>query len=574
MNETPDTHSPNPEPDKPGSVVTDPAELLVEKTRGLSLIWLIPLVALCIGVWLAYKTLSEEGPTITITFKEPGSLEAGKTKIKYKDVEVGTVETVKLSDDLSQVIVTAILEKNVEPHLGEATKFWVVEPRFGLNGVSGLDTLIAGHYIEVEFVDGKHSHHFVGLEHAPKISADTPGRHFRLLADSAGSLSEGTRLYFRDIQVGRIVSVDLAADRSKVVVDVFVDAPFDQLIHDNTQFWQTSGIDFTLGAQGINVKVGSLLSLLGGGITFDTPNFNDPTNLPSKPGTNFILYRDFASIAEGSYIHKIALMMNFDDSVRGLSLGAPVEVRGIQVGKVTSVRFNFDLETKKLRIPVYIEIDLDRIMPPDEIKKMKSTFLTEHSSGRYPGIEALVAQGLRARLKTGSLLTGQLYVDLDFYKDEPPTQLSYKGELPELPTLPSVAEAFKNDLAEILAKLKRLPLDKISEELLGTVQGSNRLMNSQDIKDSIRSLNVALKDVHELAQTSNKEIARISTNLDKSLNTTVKVLEQIDPGSPMVVDISNALEELAASARSIRTLTDYLERHPEALLHGKEGPKK
>ncbi|MFZ4700698.1 MAG: intermembrane transport protein PqiB [Candidatus Methylumidiphilus sp.] len=563
-----------PEQEKTGSLVVETEELVVEKARGLSVIWLIPLVALLIGGWLAYKTLSEQGPTITITFKQPGSLEAGKTKIKYKDVEVGVVETVKLSDDLSNVIVTAQLDKNVESHLGEGTQFWVVEPRFGLGGVSGLDTLIAGHYIQVEFSDGKPRREFIGLEHAPKISADTPGKRFTLMADRAGSLSEGTRLYFRDIQVGSIVGVRLADDRSDVLVDVFVDAPYDQLIHESSRFWQTSGIDISMGAQGIDVKVGSLLSLLGGGITFDTPNLNDPNNPPSKPGAKFWLHKDYANIAEGYYVHKIALMMNFEDSVRGLSVGAPVEVRGIQVGKVTGVKFNFDIETKKLKIPVYIEIDLDRIMPQSEIKKMETSFSQGIAAHHYPGIEALVAQGLRARLKTGNLLTGQLFVDLDFYHDDAGKKVIYAGDLPELPTLPSVAEAFKNDISEILAKLKRLPLDKIGDELLGTVQGSNKLMNSEDVKDAIRSLNTTLKDVHQLAQTTDKEIVKLTASLDKSLTTAVKVLEQIDPGSPIIVDVGKALEELAASARSIRTLTDYLERHPEALLYGKGGAKK
>ena len=551
-------------------------ELVVEKTRGLSLVWLIPLVALLIGGWLAYKTISESGPTITISFKDPGGLEAGKTKIKFKDVEVGTVKTVNLSADLSKVIVTAEMEKSIERHLGEGTQFWVVEPRFGLGGVSGLDTLIAGHYIEVEFVQGAPRREFIGLEHAPRISADTPGKHFTLLADNAGSLSEGTRIYFRDIPVGRVVMVDLAADKSNVVVDAFIDAPYDQLIHDNTRFWQTSGIDVSMGAQGINVKVGSLMSLLGGGLTFDTPNVQGSEHQPSKAGTRFVLFRDYASIAEGSYIHKISFMMNFEGSVRGLSIGAPVELRGIQIGKVTEVRFNFDVDTRKLRIPVFIEIDIDRILPAEEIQRLfnTNTLAAERAAGRFPIFEALVDKGLRARLKSGNLLTGQLYVDLDFYPENAPMKLAYGGERPELPTLPSVTQEFMNDATEIMAKLKALPLEKIGNELLGTVQGSNRLMNSPDVKDAIKSLNTALQDVHQLAQTTDKEIVKITASLEKSLGSVAKVLEQIDPGSPMMVDVNNALEELASSARSIRALTDYLERHPEALLHGKAGAKK
>jgi paraquat-inducible protein B len=557
----------NPPPD-------GPAELLVEKSGGFSLVWLIPLVALLIGAWLAYKTFSEEGPTVTIVFKDASGLEAGKTKVKYKDVEVGKVETLRLSDDLQKVVVTAKMEKAVEAHLGGDSKFWVVEPQLGLGGVSGLDTLVAGRYISVEFGHGKSARLFNGLEHAPKISADTPGRHFMLSADNAGSLSDGTPLYFRDIKVGRVVDVNLAKDNSEVLVDVFVNAPYDQLVRDNTRFWQTSGIDLSMTAEGVKLKVGSLLSLLGGGISLDTPSLA-AQGKPSEPGAHFTLHKDFASIAEGSHAHKQVFVMYFDDSVRGLAVGAPVELKGIRVGTVTDVWFTLDPVTHKIRIPVYIEIDPDRIVPPDQIAAYLQTYKAEIAAGRRPIFEKLVAQGLRGRLKSGSLLTGQLYVDLDFYPDDSPKTMDYSDKtFPRIPTLPSVVEEFQKDAKEIMAKLKRLPLEKIGEELLGTAQGTNRLVNSQDLKDTLRSMNHALQGLHQLSQTADREIAKLTASLDKSLSSATKILEQIEPGSPMVVDTARALEELAASARSIRALSDYLERHPEALLHGKGGAKK
>jgi len=555
----------------------DTADLLVEKSGGFSLIWLIPLVALLIGAWLAYKTFSEKGPTVTITFTEASGLEAGKTKVKYKDVEVGLVDTVQLSEDLGHVVVTAKMEKTVEAHLQADTKFWVVEPQLGLGGVSGLDTLIAGHYIGVEFGGGKGkpTNHFTGLEHAPKISADTPGRHFMLRADSAGSLTEGTPIYFRDIKVGRAVEIHLAKDSGSVLVDVFVNAPFDRLIHDKTHFWQTNAIDLSMSAEGVKLKVGSLLSLIGGGITFDTPNLNDPESKPSEEGRSFNLFKDFTSIAEGAHANKQAFVMYFDDSVRGLSVGAPVEIRGIRVGTVTDVWFGFDVATSKISIPVYIEIDPDRILPPDKIDDFFAAHKAEIAQGRRPVLEKLVQQGLRGRLKSGNLVTGQLYVDLDFYPKEPVQNLSYADKnFPRIPTLPSVVEELQKDLQEIVAKLKKLPLDKIGEELLGTTQGANRLVNSPDLKNAVRSMDAALKDVQQLSQTADRELVKLTAGLEKSLGAATKTLEQLEPGSPMVVDVGHALEELAASARSIRTLTDYLERHPEALLHGKGGAKK
>jgi len=572
MNETPGAEPPEAEKNHPPTGETP--ELLVEKSRGLPLVWLIPLVALLIGLWLAYKTLSEEGPTITIIFKDAGGLEAGKTKIKYKEVEVGTVETVVLSEDLSQVVVTAKLDKHVESQLGKDTKFWVVEPQLGLGGVSGLDTLIAGHYIAVEFAKGKPARKFNGLDHAPKISAGTPGQHFMLMADNAGSMTDGTPVYFRDIQVGRVVGVTLAEDKRDVLVDIFVNAPYDRLVHEGSRFWQTSGIEASMSSQGFNLKVGSLLSLLGGGISFYTPDLNDPKAKPSEPGSRFFLYKDFASIAEGTHFYRVPFMMYFDDSVRGLSAGAPVELKGIRVGTVTYIKFVFDVENNRLRIPVFLDIDADRIISEAEFEKFKALHQAEVAAGRRPVFEKLIERGLRGRLKTGSLLTGQLYVDLDFYPDSPPKSLVYGGEQPEIPTLPSITEELQASVTEIMAKLKRLPLDKIGDELLGTVQGTNRMMNDPEMKEAVRSMNTVLKDVHQLAQTADREIVKLTAGVEKSLGSAVKTLEQLEPGSPMAVDVGNALEELAASARSIRSLSDYLERHPEALLHGKGGAKK
>jgi paraquat-inducible protein B len=267
--------------------------------------------------------------------------------------------------------------------------------------------------------------------------------------------------------------------------------------------------------------------------------------------------------------------MYFNDSVRGLTVDAPVEIKGIRVGRVTDVWFNIDPTTHKIRIPVYIELYPDKIMPPEQLSNYRETNKVAIAEGRRPLMEKLVEQGLRGRLKAGNLLTGQVYVDLDFYPDSPPMKLSYEDKLfPQVPTLPSVAEEFQKDAREIMAKLKRLPLDKIGEELLGTAQGANRLLNSTDLKEAIHSLDVALKDVHQLSQTADRQILKLSGNLEKSLGTAVKILEQWEPGTPMMVDVGHALEELAASARSIRTLADYLERHPEALLHGKAGVKK
>ena len=548
-----------------------PDAVVVEKRHGFSIVWLIPLVAALIGAWLAYKTLSEQGPTITLTFREGTGLEAGKTKIKYKALEVGVVETVQFGPDLSDVIVTARMNKEVERHLGQDSRFWVVRPRVGLGGVSGLETVVSGTYIEVEFGGGKPARAFTGLEQPPIIRADTPGHRYLLLSDKLGSIQRGSPIYFRDIQVGEVLTTQLAEDKRNVLVHVFVNAPYDRLVRDQSRFWKTSGFEVSLGAQGIDVKMESLLSVLLGGIAFDTPT-HDESSAPSQGGAQFRLYDSFTDIAESSYTRRDFYMMYFEGSVRGLSVGAPVEVRGLRIGKVTEVKLDIDLKTGNIRVPVTVELELERILPPDKIKQFDETFGALRAEGRRPSMEHMVKRGLRAQLKTGSLLTGQLFVELDFYPDSPPLELVYGGPHPEIPTVPGALEAFQKTALDLLDNLRKLPMDRIAQELLGTMQGANRLVNAPEWRSAIRSLDATLKDVRTLAQTADRQVAALAADAGKTLGAARNTLESVDPEAPLMIDLANTLEELAAAARSIRALSDHLERHPESLLYGKGGP--
>ena len=547
-------------------------DAVVEKRRGLSIVWLIPLVAALIGAWLAYKTLSEQGPTITLTFREGTGLEAGKTKIKYKALDVGVVETVRFSPDLSEIIVTARMNKEVERHLGENSRFWVVRPRLGFGGVSGLETVVSGTYIEVEFGDGNPARAFAGLEQPPIVRTDTPGHRYLLLTDRLGSIQRGSPIYFRDIQVGEVLTTQLAEDKRNVLVHVFVNAPYDRLVRDHSRFWKTSGFEVSLGAQGIDVRMESLLSVLLGGIAFDT-SVHDEMDSPSRDGTQFRLYDSFADIAESSYTRRDSYLMYFEGSVRGLSVGAPVEVRGLKIGKVTEVKLDIDLKTGNIRVPVLVELELERILSADQVKQFDETYGALRAEGRRPGMEHMVKHGLRAQLKTGSLLTGQLFVELDFYPDSPPLELVYGGQYPEIPTVPGTLEAFQKTAMDILNNLRKLPLDQIANELLGTMQGANRLVNAPEWRATIRSLDATLKDVRALARTADRQVAALAVDAGKTLGAARNTLESLDPEAPLMVDLANTLEELAAAARSIRALSDYLDRHPESLLYGKGGPR-
>ena len=548
----------------------DAPELVVERRRGFSIVWLIPLVAALVGGWLAYTTLTEKGPSITITFKEGTGVEAGKTKVTYKALEVGMVESVRLSEDLSHVIVTANLSKDVKEHLREGTQFWVVRPRVGLSGVTGLETLVSGTYIEVEFGEGKPQRTFTGLEQPPAIPIDTPGRQFLLLANKLGSLQHGSPIYYRDIRVGEVSTTELAEDNQNVRVAIFINAPYHQLVRDNSRFWRTSGLDVSLGAQGINVKMESLLALLAGGITFETPV--SAQSQPSADGAQFRLYDTYAGIAEASFDRKDAYVMYFDGSVRGLDIGAPVEIRGIKIGAVTDVALQFNAKTSNVRIAVTTQIEPERILDREMIKQMEQLYSTAYAQGRRPAMEKLVEQGLRAQLKTGSLLTGQLYVDLDFFPNSPPQPINYSGRYPEIPTVPSTLDAFQKSVADILTDLRKLPLDKIANELLSTIQGANRLVNSPELIQTIRSLDATLQGLQKLSITTSRQIDGLASDVDKTLKTVQSALQIAAPGSPVMVDLASMLKELTMAARSIRVLADYLERNPQALLRGKSGP--
>ncbi|MDX1401137.1 MAG: MlaD family protein, partial [Kiloniellales bacterium] len=277
----------------------------VKPQRRISTVWLIPIIATLIGGWLAYRTISEMGPTITITFKDGGSLEAGKTKIKYKSVEIGEVEDVELSKDLTHVTVTAKMDKEAEPHLTEETKFWVVRPRVGVGGISGLETLVSGAYIEVDPRPGPPTRAFTGLEKPPGVTAQEAGTQYRLQAESLGTIGHGTPVFFRDIPVGRVVGYELAKDVRNVFIDIFIEAPHDREIQPNSRFWKVSAVEMSMGAEGFDLKVGSLAAIIGGGIAFLTPVTATGTGEPSPPLSVFRLYESYASQAEAKFTHKV-----------------------------------------------------------------------------------------------------------------------------------------------------------------------------------------------------------------------------------------------------------------------------
>ncbi len=532
----------------------------VRDAHRFSLIWLIPIVAAVIGLVLAVKTLSERGPTITIDFASAEGLEAGKTRIKYKDVEVGRLETIQLDQDLSQVKVTASMVPEIAPYLTGSTRFWVVRARVAAGEVSGLGTLFSGSHIAMDpGKPGEEVRHFKGLETPPVVSMDTAGSYFKLRAERLGSLNPGAPVYFRQIKVGQVVSYQMPPDGKAVEVRIFIQAPHDERVNQNTRFWNASGMDLKVDTTGVRINTESLMALLDGGIAFETPA-NFVSGGPVDPQRHvFTLYESYDRIGENIYANRFYFVAVFDGSVRGLSVGAPVEFRGIKVGEVVDVRLEFNAKKASFRIPVLCYAEPERI----------------DILGGAPGnskevLARLVKKGLRAQLRTGVLLTGQRYVNLSIHADAKPEELHYGAGYPELPTVPEPVQEITTSLASLLDRLERLPIEQIGNDMRDTVKHAKQLVGSQDLKAAVGALNDTLVQLQLFAAQLNQDIGpEASAVLVQSRKALSAAEKTLNADSPMAYELSQTLKELAKAARAVGALAEVLEQHPQALIFGK-----
>ena len=527
----------------------------------ISIVWLVPLIAVLIGGWLVFKAFSEKGPEISITFKSAEGLEAGKTKIRYKDVELGQVTKIELTEDLSMVVVTAELVKQAENFLSVNTRFWVVRARVGVSGVSGLGTLFSGAYITLDPGEpGNISHHFKGLENPPLVTTDLPGRHFLLKTASRGSLDIGSPVYYRRIQVGQVVAYDLAEDGQTIIFKVFINAPYHEYVYQNTRFWNASGIDFKIDTQGVQVDTESLVSILIGGISFGIPQGAGPG--PTAEGEAvFNLFKNQAEAKARTYLVRTKTVLYFDESVRGLDIGAPVEFWGIQMGQVLDVKLVFDNDKKDFRIRVLVETETERFYEAGFVGS---------DVDRQKMLEGLLARGFRAQLKTANLLTGKQVVILDFFPDAEPATLTNEGGYPIFPTVPAPMVEISTKFMQILDKIDRLPIDQIGKDLRDTVHGAKQIAESPDILEAIRNLNATLAETRLLVSDLRTKVTpEINSVLEGARQSLANAEQILNADSPLQVKMNTALEEISGAARSLRLLMDYLERHPESLLRGK-----
>ena len=503
-----------------------------KRTR-LSLVWIVPIVAAIAGVWVAVTRILAEGPKITIVFRSAEGLEAGKTKIHYNGVDVGTLTAIRLSDDHQRVIATAQMAPKTESFLVDDTKFWVVTPRIAGGTVSGLGTLLSGAYIGMEIGQAKEKRRdFVALAEPPVVTGDVPGRFFMLKTSTLGSLEYGTPIYFRRLQVGEVASYVLDDDGQGLTVKVFVKAPYDQYVTPNTRFWHASGIDLSLTASGLSVQTQSLVSILIGGIAFETPA-TGPVLPAAAADTVFTLYGDRNEAFQLPARDPQTFQLVFKQSVRGLTVGAPVEFHGIPIGHVVALDAQVDVKTFEFSVPVTVIVDATRF----GVKVVELEPGADLATVRRKLLENFVAHGARAQLRSGSLLTGAMYVAIDFFPDASAVTMDWSRKPVEFPTVPGELEGIEASITKIVKKLDTVPIQAIGD----------------DLKKAIVHLDETLVSARGTFDSATRLVAPDST-LDTELNTT--------------------LQELSRAARALRVLADYLERHPEALVRGKTGEAK
>ena len=517
--------------------------------RSLQLIWIIPIVAAIIGGVLAVKAYLQKGPTITITFKTGEGLEAGKTKIKYRDVEIGTVKSLSFGADRLHVIATAELKKETAPYLVEDTKFWVVRPRISGGTVSGLGTLVGGSYIGVDIgKSNKRQRAFVGLETPPVVTMDVPGTRFMLHGTDLGSLDIGSPVYFRRVQVGQVIAYELDKDGQGVSFKVFIASPYDKYVKANSRFWNASGIDVTLDANGLKVNTQSLVSLGIGGIAFQT--LDEEGQAPSlDPNAMFTLFSNRDDALKHRETLSYTYVLLFKESVRGLSVGAPVDFRGVVVGDVTGIRMEFDPKSKELNMLVEVRTYPERITS-------RQVGAVKHDPNQ-PRIltDIMVQSGLRAQLKSGNMLTGQLFVSLDFFPNAPKAKINWASNPPQFPTTPSSVAELQATLTHLSQKLEKMPLDEMVVE----------------VRQAVQSLDATLKSADQMLKRVDAEIVpETRAALEEARKTMGAAKQTLSADAPLQQDLRDALRELSRAAQSLRVFTDYLERHPEALIQGKK----
>ena len=516
-----------------------PQKAEIRKGKAISAIWLIPFIALCIGLWMVYHQWQSQGVTITINMVSAEGLEVNKTKIKTRNVDIGVVRNIALKQGFDGVVVTAEINKDAAYLLTENTQIWVVSPRISHEGISGLGTILSGIYIELAPGDSEAaSYNFTALTGPPITPAGTPGLHITLSSRDQTAYSIGDTVRYKGLSVGQFEDVYFNIYEKKVYYNVFIKAPYHRLITQNTRFWNISGLNVNLSAKGIDVQTSSLQSLLSNSITFDELEGLAASPIDSR--AYFEIFPDHDSAIAPIYDHSIKYVILVSDTVRGLNIGAPVEYRGINIGEVLAIDYQPDgkrtLFDQEYKIPVLISIKAGKLGLEDTQEAVNEIVSKQNT---------WIKQGLRAKLQSSNLLTGQLFVNLQYYPDEPAVETHYFDSYLVIPSVLDDFSLLTQSTSQLLDKLNKLPLEDLTTNATAMIHSFN---------ETAQSLNNVSRNLETLLSDANKQ--QLINNINTMLESTANFANTYSSGSESDTKIQNSLNNLNELMASIKALAD------------------
>ena len=521
--------------------------------RWFSWVWIVPVVAAAIVIGLAIRGLADRGPLITISFTDAEGLQAGETRVRHKDVDLGTVESVFLTPDMSRVVVQARMRRSASSHLTSGTRFWIVRPRVGFGGISGLSTLVSGAYIEMYPGTGDPERDFLGVDDPPAIISDAPGRSFTLRAGDLGSLVGGSEIAYRGVPVGEVEGFALDRERHQIEIYAFIRAPYESLVHPESRFWNSGGVDVSVGVQGLRFRASSWQQLVSGGVSFDTPD-DVLAKPPSDGGSVFRLYDTQSDALQDPRGPTLNYKVDFTGTAAGgVGPGTTVQLLGAGVGQVTAAHLQYDDSAQLMLTNVTLQIDPNRI----EIVHRHGGDAGDPVAAFGTRMQKLVASGLRAQVTTANFLTGVKVVSLDIVKDAPPARIEQKDGYAQLPSGGSA------DIADILASVKSI------------VHHIDTVTAGPELGHAISELDRSLTNLDHITTDVQPQIKPLIDSLRETADAAQRTLQaathMLGSSASSGTDLPRLIRELTEAARSIRALTDYLDQHPEALLRGRKG---
>lgn len=531
----------NQAPLKPAETARKPAP--TRKARaGLPLIWLVPILALIVTLGVGWNMLASRGTLISVAFKDATGITPGETALKFREITVGRVESVRFTDDLQQVLVHIRVDKDLAAYIDKDAEFWIVRPEVTAQGISRLDTVLTGAFVEGYWDDvpEKSQTDFVGLDRAP-ASLGRQGTRIVLSTDRSRGMMEGAPISYRGIQIGHMQNLRLSEDDESVLADVFIPAPHDKRLTTNTVFWDTTGFSVSLGAQGLSLNVNSLASVLQGGAEFSTFTSG---GAPVQDGHVFQLQPDQEAARTNLFSDEsnaVRLTMQIDESVTGLETGANVQFMGLTVGRVTNLAARAVTDDQGNE-RVLQEVTL--AITPSRIGLDRNT--TEAEALDF--IAGQVQSGLRARLASAGLFGTSLEVQLAQLPDAAPAEIDRTAQpYPLIPSVPGDISDFSASAQGFLSRVGNLPIEEVMKSATDMMNSVTALASNEDT----RAIPGALRGTLENAQAATDEIRSATAELRES-----GALTQI---RAMVDEATAAAEAVKLAAAEVPGMVDQID---------------